>query len=246
MLVDERPDGVFLTGDISDGKSIVAHLKMLSERLACPIYFVLGNHDFWHKSFEQTYQDIRKLTGSIPNLIWLTESPTISLTENVALVGTEGWYDGLAANPRYLDITWDWLYIKELRNLTRLDRLDYYRKLSTQEADRMEAKLRRAASDFNEIIVMTHIPPWVEAAPVMTPILSRFKIFRDCSMSYDVSVLMGQAIDRVARDFPKTKFRVLAGHTHVQICVQIAPNVEVRVNRAKYLGRPGDAEHIIL
>jgi predicted phosphohydrolase len=246
MLVDERPDGILLTGDISDGRLLVAHLNELAANLACPIYFVLGNHDFWHKGFEQTYAEVQKMTAKTPNLIWLTLSPVISLTEDVALVGTEGWYDGLAANPRYLDLTWDWLNIKELRHLTRLARLDYYRELSRLEAVRMEDKLRAAVVGHKEIVVMTHIPPWAEAAPVKTPILSHFKVFRDCWTAYDVSVHMGQSIERVAKEFPEKKFRVLAGHTHVQTWVQVAPNIEVHVNRAKYLGKPGDAEHLIL
>ena len=40
-------DAVLLGGDIGEAPDVVEHLEGLDARLGLPIYFVLGNHDFY-------------------------------------------------------------------------------------------------------------------------------------------------------------------------------------------------------
>ena len=46
-LVRESPTGLFLTGDLSVTQKLVYHLSAIERVVQRPIYFVLGNHDFY-------------------------------------------------------------------------------------------------------------------------------------------------------------------------------------------------------
>src|SRR5690242_7223165 len=45
-----RPDAVLLTGDIGQAPSIASFLQRIELGTSCPIYYVLGNHDFYKGS----------------------------------------------------------------------------------------------------------------------------------------------------------------------------------------------------
>ena len=45
-LVADRPDAVILSGDLSHAEQLEHHLRLLAGATSCPIYFVLGNHDY--------------------------------------------------------------------------------------------------------------------------------------------------------------------------------------------------------
>jgi 3',5'-cyclic AMP phosphodiesterase CpdA len=43
------PDAVLISGDIAQAPSVARHLRNLAREIARPIYFVLGNHDYYHR-----------------------------------------------------------------------------------------------------------------------------------------------------------------------------------------------------
>ena len=92
-LEKENPVGIILTGDISNGRKTEEDLSRIADAVSCPIYFVLGNHDYHHSSIAKTHDKIRKLCLKYPNLIWMTEAGVVPINEEVAIIGTEGWYD---------------------------------------------------------------------------------------------------------------------------------------------------------
>ena len=51
-------DGIVITGDISEGDDVVPQLQRLARSLPTPIYFVLGNHDFYQSSIANTRQQV--------------------------------------------------------------------------------------------------------------------------------------------------------------------------------------------
>ncbi len=89
----QNADGVILSGDIGEAPSVCDYLGRLHDCLGTPIYFVLGNHDYYHGSFEEVHASIRGLTASRSGLRWLSEQEPISLGHETALVGHEGWGD---------------------------------------------------------------------------------------------------------------------------------------------------------
>src|ERR1700722_13944495 len=141
----ENPKGIFLTGDISNGIFTSGHLRMLAMTAKCPIYFVLGNHDYHFSSIEETHQKVRDLCKKYPNLVWLTEADVIALAPEVGLIGAEGWYDAELGNPKYLNATLDWMLTQDFRTLPDMDaRIAKFRDLATQSCNILADKLEKA------------------------------------------------------------------------------------------------------
>src|SRR5215470_10761072 len=74
-----RPDAVALTGDIAEGPSLAETLEFLDGRLGLPLYFVLGNHDFYRSSIAAVRRDAAALTAASPRLRWMPAAGVISL-----------------------------------------------------------------------------------------------------------------------------------------------------------------------
>lgn len=58
-LKQRHVDAWILSGDIGEAGLVVRYLEEF-ERLPVRTYFVLGNHDFYHGSIEQTRADVRR------------------------------------------------------------------------------------------------------------------------------------------------------------------------------------------
>jgi len=144
-IKEKEPNAVVITGDIAEAPSIVSYLGFMDLNLEnkCPIFFVLGNHDYYHGTIEGvrevmerlfTYDEASKMILE-PRLGWLSSSGVVPLTEKTALIGHDGWYDGQYADwyksKVYLN---DYLLIGELADgLARLENFDLPRLTSWQK-----------------------------------------------------------------------------------------------------------------
>src|ERR1043165_5737154 len=79
----ERPDCLFVTGDIGESDSVGRYVEEL--RQIAPVYYVLGNHDYYRSSIEAVREALP------PG--WLATQPPLQLTPNTVLVGVDGWGD---------------------------------------------------------------------------------------------------------------------------------------------------------
>src|SRR5690554_6185727 len=61
-------DVLVLGGDLATGNSLGSHMKAFIEGAGIPVYFVLGNHDFWGAPEEQVKSEARKLGGYLDEL----------------------------------------------------------------------------------------------------------------------------------------------------------------------------------
>ena len=91
---ETQAEGLIITGDISNAYQLITDLKNLSDSVDFPIYFVLGNHDYYSGSFSRVTNRVRRLTRSVKNLKWLTVEDAIELTPTTCIIGHDGWYDG--------------------------------------------------------------------------------------------------------------------------------------------------------
>src|SRR5688500_8824035 len=87
----QTPDALLLTGDITEAPSVGAYLQHLARRIDRPIYFVLGNHDFYRSSIARVREAMAALAADVPELVWLTGRGVVPLTEVTALVGHDSW-----------------------------------------------------------------------------------------------------------------------------------------------------------
>lgn len=70
--VNEAADAVALSGDIGESVDVAQQLSKMAEVIQKPVYFVLGNHDFYHDSIAGTRRRIAKLAEETEQLHYLT------------------------------------------------------------------------------------------------------------------------------------------------------------------------------
>ena len=231
-LLTRNPAAVLLSGDTGEAPTVAAYLRLLEDRLQRPIYFVLGNHDFYQSSIAAVRRQVADLTQHSPWLGWLPMLDVVPLTSHTCLIGHDGWSDGRFGDFRNSPVKLnDYLQIEELRALTQSALQAKLNALGDEAAAFLGTVLPRALQDYSRVILLTHVPPFQEAClycgqPGDKNWLPHFT----CKAVGDVLV------DIMARH-PKRRLMVLCGHTHHAATVQVLPNLLVRTGEADY-GNP--------
>lgn len=238
----DKPDAVVITGDIAEGHNIVEYLAFFDSMMGnrCPIFFVLGNHDFYKSSVSSVREKIEKLFTYKENhkedkaarLGYLSTSGVIPLTETTALVGHDGWADGGYAD-WFKSKVWlnDYALIAELSdracplNLLRFDKLQ---KLSQESAAYVKKQVSKAFEDFDHVFVATHVPPFRENS------VYDGKISDNDWMPHFSSKAMGDVLLKLAQNNPDKRLTVLCGHSHGQADVQHLSNLRCLTGFAEY------------
>jgi 3',5'-cyclic-AMP phosphodiesterase len=233
QLKQQEPKGIFLTGDISTGPLLSLDLWLLS-KVGCPIYFVLGNHDYHFSSIEKTHAKIRKLCAKYPNLIWMQDQEVIGLDDEIALIGAESWYSVDLGNPKWIKYTMDWWLIKDFRQLPSMEkRIEAFRSIADESCKNIERKLEKAIEqDYKTIYILSHYPVCVEATRSEDVLMSSFWL------PYDTNIRMGKTVERVMSKYKTKNARIFCGHSHQETFAQISRNVWCQVGRGRYIGVP--------
>ena len=234
-ILDQKPKGVFLTGDIAEGPLLTASLEFLGKRIGRPLYFTLGNHCYWFSSFKERNEEVKHLCGKYNKLNWLTNSPVISLNEEVAVIGTEGWYDARVGNSEYIKYTLDHRLIKEFSILTNLkSKIELCRHLADESARFITSQLEAALENHKKIILLTHMPPWQEANRCSGFISEAFWT------PYNTNYALGVALENVMEKHKKRSLIVLAGHNHKKTTIEVSRNIQCRVHSGSYINLTDD------
>ena len=91
-------DALLVGGDIAEADSFADSLRQLTEASSAPLYFVLGNHDYYRGSIAGVREEATALSRESSTLKWLPDAGVVQLTEKTALVGHGGWGDGRIGN----------------------------------------------------------------------------------------------------------------------------------------------------
>ena len=70
----QEPDAVLISGDIGESNTVAFYLRLLEQHLQLPIYFVLGNHDFYHSSFASVTASVRAVCADSDHLTWMNDA----------------------------------------------------------------------------------------------------------------------------------------------------------------------------
>jgi 3',5'-cyclic-AMP phosphodiesterase len=223
-------DGFILAGDIAESDSVIGFLKEFRELLACPIYFVLGNHDFWGARFAETRAAMREFVDGQAGLHWLSESGVIALDETTALIGHEGWADGgYALVPAAGTVPQDFRRIEDLKELRRDEFQSALGKLGEEAAENLGKKLREAVERYRRVYLVTHVPPFKEAS------LDRARrICDDDRLPFYSCKAVGDVLLEIMSRNPGCRLTVLSGHTHEKCEMEILPNLEIKILDAGY------------
>lgn len=239
-------DAFLITGDISTARELYDHMKLIAARVSAPIYYVLGNHDYWHGSFESVREIVARLEQEHPNLIYLGNRSYIKLTEDAALVGHDAWYDAVNGEWKTSGFEMpDWYFIKDyidagcaqfyarghwLIDLPKV--VGTSRAIAARCAAHIENGIKEAIdAGFKRVIVATHVPPFPEAH------MHEGKVGDEHAQPWFTSGLLGDVLDGASYAHPDRVFVSLSGHTHGDYHGSRRHNLHVHVGGAHY-GRP--------
>jgi predicted phosphohydrolase len=228
-LVRSDPDAVILSGDISEAPSLVRDLEMIAEEVRRPIYFVLGNHDFYRGDIASVRALARELSARSPPIRWLPAAGVVPLGGGACMVGVDGWGDGRAGDPEGTEVLLnDFLYIEELSGLSRRALLAKVRALGDEEARLAARRLDEAFESFRHLLFVTHVPPFAEAC------WHEGRVSDDDWLPWFTCVAVGKTVLGRLAAARGCEATLLCGHTHGAGFAQIAPNVKVYTGGAEY------------
>lgn len=225
-------DVVLISGDIGEAPRLVWYLQQLESLWQCPIYFILGNHDYYHSSFDDVHAALLEHLNESQWLHWLTRGEIVELAEGIGLIGHDTWADGrcgdFAASPVMMN---DYVAIEDLTGLSKSALLQKLNKLGDDAAKYFRQILPKALAHYPHIYCMTHVPPFRESC------WHEGQISDSSYLPHFVCQAVGDVLVEVMQKHPDRQLTVLCGHTHSSGEAQILPNLHVLTGGAEY-GKP--------
>ena len=246
-IASNESDILILTGDISNGDRLNNHLGLICKASPVPVYFVLGNHDYYGTDSMATTQAIAGSYGYQSKMTYLDNSAPFQLDWRTWLVGVGGWADGRAGNfmkskiwiADYSSIPDLAIYRNEKRGLIqhlkdqkdekelkkqftsiRRSVLRHIKELGKKQANVLRRQLKKLPEEAQHILVATHVPPWKAAA------WNRGRTADDDWAPHFTCVSTGEVLTEFMGDHPDRTMTVLCGHTHGHGNVHILPNLQ--------------------
>ncbi|MDQ8182201.1 metallophosphoesterase [Pelagicoccus sp. SDUM812005] len=225
----EKPDIVLVGGDTGTANSFVGYLEDLEHLIDKPIYFVLGNHDFYGSSIDRVKAEAQQLSEDSKKMRYLTRCGVVELTPTTALVGHDGWADGrLGSTDKSTIELNDFRLIEELKGLGAAERFAKLAALGDQAAAEAKSTLAQAFQKYQSVIFLTHVPPFKEAC------WHEGQISGDDFLPHFTSHAMGAVLFEIMETNPDKTLTVLCGHTHGQGKANILDNLNVQTGGAAY------------
>jgi len=233
-------EAYLLTGDLGEAGGLCELLCEWDDVLRRPLYFVLGNHDFYRGSIETVRHDVAALCRERPRLCYLTQESGRPLTEETFLVGHDGWGDARLGDYEHCESTF--------HDVARIAELEPFRRPAPERVDKETLRpllqawgdaaaqhlarvLPMALETFPRAIVLTHVPPFREAC------WYDGKLVNDKRLPLYTCHAVGEVLKHTMQTRPERELLVLCGHTHGRGQAQILPNLTVFSGGADY-GRP--------
>lgn len=229
-ITEAKGNAVVISGDIAESHNVVPLLEEMQNVIKIPIYFVLGNHDFYGSSVKAVKRSVRPFG-------YLGVLGLAPLTENTVVLGVDGWGDCRNGDFKNSRLTMsDWFYIDDLKdvyheyNLFGRDMLKRtLQKLADSDARKLKRKVLRAiAEGYTKLIIVTHVPPFEEVC------IHAGKKSTPDGLPFFSSKILGTTILPIAQKYPEIDFLWLSGHTHSRATYSPCPNMICKVAKAEY------------
>ena len=208
-------------------------MQELADFIEKPVYFVLGNHDYYRGKINEVRSEMTALTASNKYLFWLPASDPLRLDNETFLIGQDGWADGRLGN--YYDsrvVLNDSRMIADLfqeKILGHSQLLTKMQQLADHDASQLRKHLIQAVMEQpKRIIVLTHIPPFKEAC------LHEGKISNDDWLPYFSSKATGDVLRDICIVNLDINFLILYNHTHGKSKYSPFQNLIVEAGHAEY------------
>ena len=224
---DAAPDALLVAGDIGVAGGTASFVNALERTAECPVWFVLGNHDYYGSSVAAVRREMR--ARDRPDARWLPAAGVISVSPTTAVVGHDGWGDGRCGDYWGSDVLLnDFHLIGELADLDRAALLARLNAFGDEAARHFREHVPAALERHERVVVVTHVPPFPESAwyeghnstPEWLP--------------YFACGAAGAALREIMAARPDREMLVLCGHTHGDGEYQPLPNLRVITGGAEY------------
>ena len=240
-VLSTAADAVLVGGDTGEADSFASKLDELAAALQTPVYFVLGNHDYYRGSISQVRDLAKDLSRHCDDIQWLPDAHVVDLSERTALIGHGGWGDGRAGDFMASTVILnDYLMIRELQEshgfpereqILTSGLLEKLNALGDEAAAHLEAAASEALRTHDEVLVLMHVPPFHDACWHQGQL-------SDANWSpHFVCQAAGEALRELMRQRPEKRMTVLCGHTHSGGEASILANLQVLTGAAEY-GEP--------
>ncbi|MEL6306991.1 MAG: metallophosphoesterase [Chloroflexota bacterium] len=229
-----RAHAVVITGDIGEASTFEDYLIRMAGRLGVPLFFVLGNHDYYHGSIAQVRETAEMIENEYACLNWLPAHGVVKLNEETALVGHGGWGDAQYGDFLNSSVMLnDYLIIDDLNGLAPVNLQKKLKSLGKDAVETLAPQLEEALTDYNHVYVATHVPPFQESCwyDDKTPPDD------DDYLPHFACKAVGDLLLDMTDTYPTKLITVLCGHTHGRGETQMRPNLQVITEGATY-GEP--------
>ena len=231
-IAETGADGVLVGGDTATARSVCPYMRRMGERLRRPVWFVLGNHDFYGGSVAAVRDEAVRLSRQ-GDVVWLGAAGVVELTPDAGLVGHDGWGDARLGDHAGSGVVMtDFFEIAELSGVGKAELGRRLRGLGDESAAHLATVLPEALQRFEHVLVLTHVPPFQEAC------WHQGGVSDEDWLPYFTCKAVGDVLSKVASEWPERRLTVLCGHTHSAGECQPLPNLRVVTGAARY-GRPG-------
>ena len=221
-------DAFVVSGDIAEAPSLVRLIELCSEAAGLPMWFVLGNHDFYSGAVAPVRAAARAMDPE--RGVWLPAVDPLWLDTDTVLVGVDGWGDARLGDPWGTRVRLnDFLAIEDLHSPDYEELILKLRARGDEEARTAQRVLDAAlATNAKRIVFATHVPPfrgacWHEGA-----------VSNDEWLPFFTCDAVGKVLERVAGRHPDRDILVLCGHTHGAGELQVTDNLRVLTGAAEY------------
>jgi Icc protein len=235
-------DGLLIGGDISEGGKTTSWLREIAQRVKKPIYFVLGNHDFYDDSIRLVRQKIIRMCREYQNLHYLTDCSAVRLgvatdseSNPTYLIGEDAWGDATTGDfdQSFVQLN-DFSRIGDFLSLKPEQQKLELQRLGLQSAQRLASKLSAIHENMARIVVLTHVPPFVESCWYEGKTADRhWSPFFVCGQT-------GEVLKSHATNHPNHEIVVLCGHCHHSGITQLTQNLIIYTGEAS-IGHPAIA-----
>ena len=230
------PDAVLVSGDIGESTDVAGYLQEMAEVVRRPVYFVLGNHDFYRGSIAGTRQEVTQLAAASDWLVYLNACGPVALSPTTALVGHDGWGDARLGDYAGSEVLLnDFFLIDELKRSNlgpwepdRAMLAEALQALGDEAAEHFARVLPEALASHRHVVAVTHVPPFAEAA------WHRGKQSDKHWLPFFACKAVGDTIRDVMQKHLDRRLTVLCGHTHGDGEAQILDNLRVLTGGARY------------
>ncbi len=210
-------------------------LKEMADTINKPIYFVLGNHDYYRGSVAPLRQEMIDLIHHETLLHWLPALGAQDLGCQTILLGADSWADGRYGNYANSRVSLnDSRLINDLFQKNILGKyplLEKMQELSDKDAMQLKNHLADGIKNHSprKVIILIHVPPFKEVC------LYEGKISNDDFLPFFSSKATGDILIEVAQKNPDIEFLALCGHTHSKAYWNPCDNLIVKAGAAEYM-----------